>query len=35
MFGRRWQKVEMVLAALRKHNIYMVDISPSNIAFVD
>ncbi len=34
-FGSRWKTVELVVAALRKHNIYMVDISPSNIAFVD
>jgi hypothetical protein len=27
--------VEMVMAALHKLNIYMVDISPGNIAFVD
>ena len=35
LFGSRWQTVELVLAALRRLNIYMVDISPSNIAFVD
>jgi hypothetical protein len=34
-FGPHWRTVEMVLAALRKLDIYMVDISPSNIAFVD
>jgi len=35
MFGLRWPTVEKVLAALRKLDIYMVDISPSNIAFLD
>jgi hypothetical protein len=35
LFGPRWQTVEMVLAALRKLDIYIVDISASNIAFVD
>jgi hypothetical protein len=35
LFGPRWQTVEMVLAALRQLKIYMVDISPSNIAFLD
>jgi hypothetical protein len=35
LFGSRWQTVEMVLAALRKLDIYVVDISASNIAFVD
>jgi hypothetical protein len=34
-FGPRWQNVEEILAALRKLGIYLVDISPSNIAFVD
>ena len=34
-FGPRWQTVEMVLAVLHRLDIYMVDISPSNIAFVD
>jgi hypothetical protein len=35
LFGPRWQAVEMVVAALRRLNIYMVDVSPGNIAFVD
>jgi hypothetical protein len=33
-FGSRWPTVENVLAELRKFNIYMVDVSPSNIAFL-
>ena len=35
LFGARWQTVELIMAALRKFDIYMVDVSPSNIAFVD
>ena len=35
LFGSRWQAVEMLVAALRSLNIYMVDVSPGNIAFVD
>ena len=32
-FDVRWPEVEAVLAALREMDIYMVDVSPSNIAF--
>ena len=33
-FDVRWPKVQAVLAALEELDIYMVDVSPSNIAFV-
>jgi hypothetical protein len=33
-FDFRWSKVREVLAALEQMEIYMVDVSPSNIAFV-
>ena len=32
-FEARWRDVEKVLAALEELDIYMVDVSPSNIAF--
>jgi hypothetical protein len=32
-FENRWPAVEAVLAALKELNIYMVDVSPSNIGF--
>jgi hypothetical protein len=34
-FGARWPKVQEILAALEEMEIYMVDVSPSNIAFID
>jgi hypothetical protein len=34
-FETRWPKVQAVLAALEELSIYMVDVSPSNIAFLD
>ena len=34
-FGLRWGKVQEILAALEEMGIHMVDISPSNIAFID
>jgi hypothetical protein len=34
-FEARWPKVEAVLAALEALDIHMVDVSPSNIAFLD
>jgi hypothetical protein len=34
-FEERWLKVRAVLAALEEWGVYMVDVSPSNIAFVD
>ena len=33
-FGVRWPKIQAVLAALEALDIYMVDVSPSNIAFL-
>jgi hypothetical protein len=34
-FGSRWPKVQEILGALESFDIHMVDVSPSNIAFVD
>ena len=34
-FGSRWSKIEAALTALRSLDIYMVDVSPSNIAFLE
>jgi hypothetical protein len=34
-FGRRWPDVETVLFALKTLGIHMVDVTPSNIAFID
>jgi len=34
-FEERWAKVQDVLSALEELDIYMVDVSPSNIAFRD
>jgi hypothetical protein len=34
-FEHRWPKVQAVLSALEKFDIFMADVSPSNIAFVD
>lgn len=34
-FERRWPKVQAVLEELELLDIYMVDVSPSNIAFLD
>lgn len=34
-FGARWSSVRKVLAALEEWDIYMVDVSPSNIAFAE
>lgn len=34
-FDARWPKVQAVLAELEELDIYMVDVSPSNIAFLD
>lgn len=34
-FDVRWTKVRAVLAALEEWDIYMVDVSPSNIAFIE
>jgi hypothetical protein len=33
-FGIQWPKVEAVLAALEEMDIFMIDVSPSNIAFL-
>jgi hypothetical protein len=35
LFEARWPRVEKILAALEELDIYMVDVSPSNIAFLD
>ena len=34
-FGTHWPRVQAVLAALEALDIHMVDVSPSNIAFMD
>ena len=34
-FDIHWPKVQTVLGALEALDIYMVDVSPSNIAFLD
>ncbi|HUA67143.1 MAG TPA: hypothetical protein VMA13_01230 [Candidatus Saccharimonadales bacterium] len=34
-FEGRWPKVEKVLAAFEEHGIYLLDVSPGNIAFLD
>ena len=34
-FENRWPEVQAVLSALEAMDIYMVDVSPSNIAFLD
>jgi hypothetical protein len=34
-FEDRWPKVQAILSALEEFDIHMVDVSPSNIAFVD
>ena len=35
LFEERWPMVEKILSALEELDIYMVDVSPSNIAFLD
>ena len=32
-FGDRWSDVELVLSLLRRYGVYLIDVSPSNIAF--
>jgi hypothetical protein len=34
-FDVRWSQVQAILSALEEMDIYMVDVSPSNIAFLD
>jgi hypothetical protein len=34
-FGARWTRVKAALASLEEMDIHMVDVSPSNITFVD
>lgn len=34
-FEKRWPVVQSVLAALEDLGVHMIDVSPSNIAFVD
>ena len=32
-FGERWTEVQAVLADLRSHGVFLLDVSPNNIAF--
>lgn len=32
-FGDRWPEVELVLLSLKRYGVYLVDVSPGNIAF--
>jgi hypothetical protein len=34
-FGKHWHEVQRILAVLEVHGIYMEDVHPGNIAFVD
>jgi hypothetical protein len=34
-FGERWTVVRKILDALETHGVFMVDVSPSNIAFLE
>ena len=34
-FGKRWSEVQLILAVLEAHGIFMEDVHPGNIAFVD
>lgn len=34
-FGDRWSDVESILWALEKYGVYLVDVSPGNVAFGD
>lgn len=31
-FGRRWPEVELILASLERYGVFLVDVSPNNIA---
>lgn len=35
LFGGRWSEVQRVLAELRTHGVFMLDVSPVNVAFRD
>lgn len=35
LFGERWDEVQRVLAELRTHGVFMLDVSPVNVAFRD
>jgi len=32
-FGDRWPEVELILLSLKRYGVYLVDVSPGNIAF--
>ena len=32
-FGDHWPEVELILLSLQRHGVYLVDVSPGNIAF--
>ncbi len=32
-FGDRWREVELILLSLKRYGVYLVDVSPGNIAF--
>ncbi|MBU6409458.1 MAG: hypothetical protein KGR98_03625 [Verrucomicrobia bacterium] len=34
-FERRWPTVEKILAAFEEHGIYLLDVSPGNVEFLD
>ena len=34
-FGSRWNMVEDVLAAIKAHGVFLTDVSPTNIAFLE
>jgi hypothetical protein len=34
-FGAKWPVVENAIEALKAHGIHLLDVSPSNIAFLD
>ena len=34
-FGQRWADAERILWSLERYGIYLVDVSPSNVAFAD
>ena len=34
-FGRHWPEVQLIIAALEVHGIYLMDVHPKNISFLD
>ncbi len=32
-FGDRWPEVELILLSLERYGVYLVDVSPGNVAF--